>query len=124
MAYMFLASPPHGANHAAPHPTPAAQPIELTPHAHGMAESNVTVVLEHGHPGMALPLLAWLLMVHSTLRAGYLVGDFVNSGRTRFGSSTESPVSTPRGTLAALRLDITTEIVMALGTTYMLLIML
>lgn len=124
MAYMFLAARPHGANQAAPHPTPAAQPIDLAPHAHGVAESNVTGVLEHGHPGMALPLLAWLLMVHSALRAGYLFGDFVNSGRTRFGASTDSPVSSPGGMLAALRLDITTEIVMALGTSYMLLIML
>ena len=116
MAYMFAAAQHHEGHSASAGPKSIALQDH---HAHGAAHGNVTVVLEHSQPGLALPLLAWLLAGYSVLRAGYLAADLVNSSRNDARETSASP-----GALSVPRLNITTELVMALAMTYMLLIML
>ncbi|GAB3284434.1 DUF5134 domain-containing protein [Parasphingorhabdus pacifica] len=124
MAYMFLAAQPHGASPASSGPVQVVSAGAPAAHSHGAGHGNAAVVLEHDHSGLVLPLLAWFLVVHSVLRAGWLVADLVNSGRTDSAAVAGGTLSTPPAVLTRPGIDIIAEILMALTTAYMLLIML
>ncbi|MEV6227815.1 DUF5134 domain-containing protein [Saccharopolyspora shandongensis] len=124
MVYMFAAAPSHGFNSVKPgrtvpppsthtHDPPPAVPGEG--HAHG---STADV------PGIALPLVAWVLMTFFVLRAGYSAVDLIT--RREAGSPNSGDAGMPLGRRVLLSPEIghVTAFGMELGMAYMLFVML
>ncbi|MEU6263685.1 DUF5134 domain-containing protein [Saccharopolyspora shandongensis] len=131
MVYMFAAARSHGLASVGvrpipPVPSPSEHTHDSLPvapgvgHTDGSRAADVLGVGGHG-AGIALPLVAWVLMTYFVLRAGYSAVDLINRRETANG---EADPLFGRRVLLSPELSHATALVMELSMAYMFFVML